>query len=94
MFFSYGLSHFRLDPPFTLSVGNFGGVTFFLNAITSFKKFGQSTDRGLPVAQLRPAFGCLGDDSGGEVADPHPGISGIAMLTAWSRTTEKIKFQF
>lgn len=68
-------------------------MTFFLNPVASFQKFGQSSECSFPVAYLGPALGRLGDEASGEVPHPHPGIGGIAVLTARSRTTEKFEFQ-
>lgn len=91
---SGGLPQFRLDPPFTLGMGDFGCVTFLLHPVVSFQKLSQPPDSGLPVTYLRPTLGSLGDEAGGEVPHSYPGISGISVLTSWSRTTEKFEFQF
>ena len=70
-FFADGTVFLGHEPPFSLGAGDLGGVTFFLNPVASFQKFSQPVERALPISYLRPAFGGLGDEAGGKVADTH-----------------------
>jgi len=67
---------------------------FLLDTVASIKKLCQTSERSFPVAHLGATLGCLSDHPGGEMAHPHPGVGGVAVLPARSRATKKFEFKF